>query len=562
MPPRKKPATKPPAKTPAARHPDAAQAKALPGLLRSVLQSPRSEAAVKSQLLGLAAENLHVPEVVSVLLESLPAVKDRETRDALLGLLGRLETSRFESVAALHDAFLGVLRGEKDRQLRAALLSRLQEGLHQDPRLAGIFLSILSEPILNDAERRAAAAAVASLPSVDEATVVEALGRGRQAAADVQETIVGLAERLPSWSEKVVQALRPWLDVKVDRALRLRILNKLAAAKALSNAYVPLLGDLLRQDPDAGARGAALDLVARIRPWDEEVLALLLWTSGHDASPALRKRALALQGEGPELSELQLESMARRLSSDRSAGVRVGVLAILKDHARVASVRAAAAEAFASNPGAFDDEEFGALVDFLAPYAGRDAKIRDLLFKAAESLPRAPQRNRVLGLVLPKIKPEQVVAPLVRLFAKERDASIRATLFGLLRPLSIARHPELVEPYCAELVEPSSPFRLEVAGVLSAAAESHDEVPPALEDVLANDTDRELLRTCLDGYLRPKVEKSFDVLLGLVRNEGVDTGSRQRCLEEVLKLDLSAAQRGELERALSGLKPDTLRLPS
>lgn len=553
----KKPAR---AKTPAAARPDDASAKALPGLLRSVLGSPRSEQAIKSQMLGLARKNLHVPDVVSALLESLPKVKDRETRDELLGLVGSIETSRFESVRSLHDTILEVLKTEKDRSLRSALLGRLQEGLHQDPRLADVFLSILAEPVLNDQERGAVVRAVESLPSVAEETAIAALERCRAGSADVQAAAVAIAVRCPSWSDRMVSALKPWLDVKVDRGLRLHILQKLSKAKALSIGYLEPLRLILKQDPDSGARAAALDLLSALKPWNEEVLEQLLWTASNDSQPSLRKRAIELQGEMPQLSDLQLESMARRLSSDRAAGVRVGVLGVLKNHARLPEVRTAAAEAFASNPGVFEDAEFEALVDLLAPYAGRDEKIRALLLKAAESMPKAAQRKRLLELVLPKVKVETAVPSLLRLFRRERDAAIRSTLFGLVRPLSVARHPDLVKLYGEELVEPSSPFRSECATALASAAETHEGAVGFLEDVLANDTDRELVRTCLDGYLKPKVAKSFDVLAGVIRNEAMDTSARQRCLDEVLKLDLSDGQREELEAILSGLKPNTLRV--
>jgi len=554
-------ASKKPGKTPAAKNPGAAEAKSLPALLRSVLGSPQSEQVIKHQMLDLARKNLHIPEVVAVLLESLPKTRDKETRDALLGLIGSIETSRFASLEALHDAFLEVFRNEKERSVRTALMARLREGIHQDERLAGFFLGILAEPVLNDEERRAAVAAVAGLASVTEKTAITALESCRNGDASIQETAVALAERCPTWGEGLVAALQPYLDIKRDRSLRLRVLNRLAGAKALTPAYLPLLRQTLRNDPDEGARGAALETLRSIKPWDGGVLELLLWTAAQDASAGLRSRAVALQAEGPELSDAQVAALARQLGSDRSAGVRVGILTVLKNHARVAEVRAAAAEAFASNPSVFDDTEFGALADLLAPYAARDEKIRGTLLKAAESVPRAGQRNAILRMVLPKVKAEAVIEPLVRLFKKERDAEIRETLFDLVKPLSVARHPELVELFAAELVEPSSAFRLACAGILSAAAELHDAIPPALEDVLSNDSDRELLRTCLDGYLKPKVEKSFEVLLGLVRNEGVDTGSRQRCLDEILKLEISDGQRGELAEALSGLKPNTLRTP-
>ena len=108
-------------------------------------------------------------------------------------------------------------------------------------------------------------------------------------------------------------------------------------------------------------------------------------------------------------------------------------------------------------------------------------------------------------------------------------------------------------------MEPGSPFRQACAPIVAAAAELFPEIPRALADVLVNDQDRELVRACLDGYLRPKVEKKFEPLLAVVRNEVIDTGSRQRCLDEVMQLTLSDAQQQELTEGLAGIKPNTLR---
>jgi hypothetical protein len=303
-------------------------------------------------------------------------------------------------------------------------------------------------------------------------------------------------------------------------------------------------------------------LLRSLKPWDEQLLEQLLWTSANDADIDLRAAAAKLQAEGQELTDEQLLRLAGRLAADRSVGVRVAILAVLKDRMRVAEVRAAVADAFADNPAVFDDAEFEALTAMLAPYVSRDEAIRDSLLKAAQSLPRAAQRNRLLQLILPKLKPELIAGRLAALFNKERDAGIRQSLFDLIKPLSVARHPELVALYCDELVEPSSPFRQACAGILAAAAETHPAIPPALEDVLRNDQDRELLRTCLDGYLKPSVPQSFDVLLSVVGNEAADATSRQRCLDQLLKLPIAPQQQEQLTQLLAGLKPNILRMPT
>jgi hypothetical protein len=62
--------------------------------------------------------------------------------------------------------------------------------------------------------------------------------------------------------------------------------------------------------------------------------------------------------------------------------------------------------------------------------------------------------------------------------------------------------------------------------------------------------------------LRPRVPKTFAPLLAVVRNDQVDTTSRQRCLEELVKLSLTDAESLELNDALSGMPPGALRVPA
>jgi hypothetical protein len=530
-------------------------------LVRSVLGSPTSELVMRRQILELAGTNLHEPDVVAALLDTLPEVRDMETRDALLQLLAAIDTSRFESVEALHDALIGVFRRERDRTTRAALIERLADGLHQDPRLVGFLVGVLGEPTLSDEERASVTRAVASLPTIDQSTAVAALDRARGSTAAVQAGALTIAERCPSWDGPLLAALEPYLDVRFDRAIRLRILGHLAEARSLTPAHLPVLSHTLRNDPDPGARALALRTLRSIRPWGPDLLGQLLWTAARDADEGVRAQAVALQRDVPTLSDEQVEALAAQLSTDRSAGVRGAVLAALVPYGRNAGVRAAAAEVFASNPSVFADAELDALLALLAPYVGRDGAVRDALLGAVGTMPSVAQRMAVLDAVLPRIRAEDAAAPVARLFESERDEAMRGALFAHLEPLSVTKHPELVRAYVAELVDPGSPFRAEVAPILAAAAEVHDDIPPALEDVLLNDQDRDLVRTCLDGYLRPAVLRRFEPLLAVVRNEVVDTGSRQRALDQLLEMGLQPDQSARLADALAGLRPNTLRTP-
>lgn len=532
---------------------------ALPGLIRKVLGSPHSEQVIKTQIIQLASQHLHVPEVTTALLEVLPLTKDKETRDRLVQFLSGLNTSRFADTAPLFNALLGVFKQEKDRDIRTALLYRLQEGIHQDPRLAAFFIELSAEESLSEPERIAVQDAIASLPSISEETALAALLKNVNAPTLMQLQALELAEQCPSWSDKMVAGLQPYLQVKNDRAIRFRILSKLAGAKLLDPGYATMIISVLKTDNDADARGQALAALSRIKPWTEEIVLQLFWSATQDGDATIRQQALQLQQELPELNNEQLIKMAALLSSDRSAGVRTTVLNLLKPVLRIAEIRAAVATAFAANPGVFDNSEFNLLADMLAPYAGRDEQISTLLMQSIKDLPNTDQRKKVLQLILGKVNIEKVLEPVLQLFERERNEELRLTLFNQVKALSVARHPQLVTVFCNELVEPGSPFRLICAGILANAAELYPEIAPALEDVLQYDNDRDLVRLSLDGYLRPGVEKKFDILLAVVKNEMIDTASRQKAMDAILKLPLDGPQQEMLSDALSGLKPGTLK---
>jgi hypothetical protein len=532
---------------------------ALPGLIRKVLGSPHSEQVIKAQIIQLASQNLHVPEVTTALLEVLPLTKDKETRDRLLGFLSSLNTSRFSDTSLLFNALLDVYKQEQDRDVRNRLLQRLQESVHQDPRLAGFFIELSAQESLSEPERITVQQTLNSLPTVSPETALEVLAKNSNAPNILQLQAVQLAEKCPTWGPELVNALQPYLDVKTDRDIRFRILNKLAAARLLDASYSPLLIAVLRTDTDEQARAAALEAITRIKPWNEDLITQLYHSAANDAAAAIRSKALQLQQEMPELSNEQLQAMATRLSADRSEGVRSTLLELLKPVMRLPAIRAEVAAAFAGNPGVFSDEEFEQLTGMLAPYAGRDEAISQQLLQSMKSLPNTNQRKKLLELLMGKINIEKLLDTVLQLFNNERNESLRELLFNQVKALSVARHPQLVEVFCAELTEPGSPFRLTCAGVLANAAEQYAQIVPALEDVLLYDNDRELVRLSLDGYLRPGVQKRFDVLLTVVKNEMTDVSSRQKALDAIIKLPPTEEETNRLADALAEIKPGTLK---
>ena len=202
----------------------------LPDLIRNVLSNPSSEQAMQSQMIDLARRNLHVPEVLAVYSwDPLPAIRDTAVQHQLLDILMNLDTARFENLDKLHEALKAIFQQEKERSVRAALISRFAAAVHQDERLHSFLARCMaSTPVMSDEERGAVQAAIARLPTIAQATAIAALERARQAPSTIQTMAVTIAEGYPEWGESMAAALAPYLEPRVQRELRLRILTRLA----------------------------------------------------------------------------------------------------------------------------------------------------------------------------------------------------------------------------------------------------------------------------------------------------------------------------------------------
>ena len=80
-------------------------------------------------------------------------------------------------------------------------MRRLAAGLHQDERLAPLFITLLSRPGLSDDEEATVMGAISSLPGVDEEVAGEALRQARHAPTAVQALALSIAESCPHWGE-------------------------------------------------------------------------------------------------------------------------------------------------------------------------------------------------------------------------------------------------------------------------------------------------------------------------------------------------------------------------
>jgi hypothetical protein len=508
-------------------------------LIRQVFANPHSELAVREQMTSLARENLHRPEVLAALVEVLPEVKATETRRQLLGILLGADPGRFADLGALHSSLLEVLAAESDRATRSAVLARLAAGMHQDERLLPALVDLLRSETMSDEEVLAVMRGLAQLPEVPQETAALALDKGRNAPFPVQELAMTVAEACPYWGDRLVGSLEPYLGLQADRRLRARALERLAGANLLSPRYMGALREILRKEPESSSRSAALSALGALTPWDEEATLQLLWTSQHDADPALRARAVQMQAEAPDLSDAQVALLAGQLSTEGLAQVRLQVLELLRGRLGQPSLREVVAASLAANPSAFALEELKALVGMLAPYASRDPQLRVALVGAVRGTRSAAQRSAALEALLSDVRTEDIAGALVDFLDQERQPEIRQMVFGRLRPLSVTKHPDLVRLYCAEVADPGSASRRDCAAALGVAIEVYPGIVAAFEDVLLHDRDRELARTCLDAYLRPGVARKAEVLLAVLGNDEVDLASRQRCLDAIDAAGLS-----------------------
>lgn len=525
-------------------------------LVRQMLASPNAEPAMRRQVLALARQNLHQPGMAEALVDSLAALRDSETRQTVLGMVSALDTTRFASVAGLYGALLAALEREEEREVRAVLIARLAEGIGQDARIAPALAARLARPGLDDSEAAALVEAISRLPRVDEPTALALLAAvaGRNAAT--QAWAVALICRRPELPPAVAAALAGFLDPRSPADLRLTVLRRLHDARKVPAQAVPVLTSILAADSDAGARGAALDLLALL-PADPTADAALAAAAAQDADPALRARATAaLSGRAQALPPAEL---AHRLTAEPDPAVRRRLLAALRPHLREPAIRSAVAAAFSAAPAGLAAEETDLYLAMLTPYASREPALRDALFAACRAAPHPDGRTRILAALIPALRVADIADQLATLFAAESDPGLRATIFTQLRPLSVARHPALLAAWCGELVEPSSPFRLECAGALAASIEECPPAQAACAEVLLHDTDRALVRACLDAYLRPRVVRQAAPLLAVVESEQLETATRQRALEAVVKLPLDDGDQQRLAAILAGPGGATLK---
>lgn len=521
-------------------------------LVRQVLSSPTAEPAMRRQVLQLARQNLHQPGMVEALLAVLPAVREDDLRRAVLALVADLDTTRIADLAGLYGCLLAALEHEEDRGFRAVLIARLAEGIAQDPRIAPALAGLLAKPQIDDTEAAALVAAVGQQPRLDASTVLIALAAVQGRAAHMQQWAIELACSRCELDDAVVAALAGLLTPRTPAGLRLDLLRRLHRARRAPVGARANLAAILASDPDAAARCEALKLLALL-PRDAELTAQIAAAASHDSDPTVRRTAAGLlQAGGTGDAAGDALANAERLVVEADPTVRIALLDALRPHLRDQAVLHAVLRTFVAAAIPPDDAEADLYLDLLTPYASRVPAVREQLLAACRAAPRLNMRARILAALVPRVRLADIADLLADLFASERDAELRATVFAQLKPLPVARHPRLIAAWCGELLEPSSPFRLACAGALCTAVEESPEIQRAFADVLSCDTDRVLVRTCLDGYLKPGVTRLPGPLLAVIGAQELETVSRQRALDAVVKLPLAESDQQQLADLLVG----------
>lgn len=519
-------------------------------IVRKVLLSDTAEQEMKLQMIRVAVEQLSQDGMPEVLLDAFETESITAIRNQLLDLLIGLDVSRFKDPKKLYSAFLDALKQGGERRTREKTVARLCNFIHHDRRIIPSIFESLAYDALSENEQYEIISAFNRAPHIDPEIVLLTIEKVQYAPTFLQETAIELALNLPSWNSDIVSALQPYLRVGVDGGLKHKIYKKLREVKVLDQQQAPELIEILRHDPDVALRNTSLELLASIRPVTAEVIIQYFWSAKYDADKGIRKTALRLQNNIPKLSKLEVRALVERLYEETREEVRIHVLENIRNYIRIDQVREAVLICFSEHPN-IGQNEFDLIVNLLSPYITRDEKIRNRLLAILPTLPSVDQRKALVDAIIPVTRIELILDDVIAIFNDETNDALRSLLFNKLKVLSVSKHPSLIAMYSRELKEPGSPFRLECANAISAVSEISSQTRLAIEDVLLHDTDRELIRVALKAYLKPNVEKSFEVLIAVAEKELLDIQTRNEAVDEMMKMDISTEQKQRIENSLS-----------
>jgi hypothetical protein len=192
-----------------------------------------------------------------------------------------------DDVAALVRKILG--NRFSDQAMRRQAIALARENLKQ-AGVAGALAETL--PQLQGEDRVAATEALAALATIPEALAVTVVQGAAGASAPVQFAALRVADGAPSWSPALVDAVRPYLEDRIDRRVRLALCARLAKGPDAIVA-LPALSAILRTEPDRAARLEALEVLAKLPR--ASAMDQLDWTIAKDSDDRIRARARAIR---------------------------------------------------------------------------------------------------------------------------------------------------------------------------------------------------------------------------------------------------------------------------
>jgi len=518
------------------------------------LKNKHTEQVIKSQLITLAKENLHKEGMADVLATVLPFQNDTSIKQQVLGLLLTIDASRLSKSALYYKSLINIFKTEKELEVRMSLLNKLANSISHDKAIIPVFLELFAGETLKDKEQEVVFSAVSKMPIISPEIATMALQKAVKSTINIQVLALRIAEGCPHWNNEIIQALEPYLTPSTNKNLKIQIINKLQETKRLDESFLPLLINLAATDQDKHIRLETLNVLSKFKPLRSDVIIQFVASAISDSSQAIRKRALELQNNISRLNTDVVLKLLTQLKLEASNAVRITILNLVSNYLKNPEVQEAVLQAYTAHSGAIEPKEQETYLNLLEPYMSRNKQIIDLFLKDLIDTAKIDVRKKILQSLLKHCCIDEILNEILTVFVAETDDKLRKELFLKFKRLSLAKHPKLVNLFCEELKEPSSSFRLECAMALEPNVLQFNEIPMAFEEVLLYDQDQELIRLCLDAYLREGVKQKFEPLLKVVENEFFDLSSRQKTVKALGLMKLSNKEQEVLTTVLQSVE--------
>jgi len=502
------------------------------------LRSKQTEQAVKLQMITLAKENLHKEGMADALTTALPLQNDTTIKKQVLDLLLTIDTSRLLKPTLFYKSLLNILKTEKEEELRISLLNKLANSIDHDERIIPIFLELLSGKALKDRELEIVLNAISNIPVIPQKTAAIVLQKAVKSTVNAQTLALRIAEGCSYWNNDIKQALDPYLIPTANKDIRTQIINRLQETKLLDESFIPLLLNIATTDQNENVRLETLHSLSKFKPLRSDIIIQLVTSSINDSSKLIRQEAIKLQNNISQLNTDIVLKLLTHLKVEAKSSVRITMLELVGNYLKKPEVREALLEAYTNHSGAIEPEELTVYLNLLAPYMSRSKQITTVFLKDVTDSPKIDNRKIIIQSLFKYCRIDIIINEIVAVFEEETDDKLRKELFHKFKQLSLAKYPKLVSLFCQELLEPSSSFRLECAMALEPNVLQFSEIPAVFEEVLLYDQDKELVRICLNGYLKEGVKQNFEPLLKIVENEFFNLSSRQKVLDNLRAMKL------------------------